>query len=113
VEIAVLSPAERLKRAALAFAALLAVALIAIPIPLVHFVLVPAALIGAVALAVVRLRQPEIFQSVEGACPLCAAQQTFSVMGRFRLPKTLHCAVCQRELQLLGVGQGGGRADGQ
>jgi len=113
VEIAVLSPGERLKRAGLAFGALLAVALIALPIPLVHFVLVPAALLGAVGLAVVRLRQPEIFRSVEGTCPLCAAGQTFSVMGRFRLPKTLHCAACHRELTLAEVGQGGGRASGR
>jgi hypothetical protein len=101
-EIVVLSPGERLKRAGLAFGALLAVALIALPIPLVHFVLVPAALLGAVGLAVLRLRQP-------GTCPLCGAQQTFSVMGRFRLPKTLHCAACHRELTLAEVGPGGGR----
>jgi hypothetical protein len=99
-EIAVLTPAERLKRAGLAFGALFAVALIALPIPLVHFVLVPAALVGAVALAAVRLRQPEIFCSVEGSCPLCGAEQRFPVLGRFRLPRTLHCAECQRELEL-------------
>lgn len=100
VEIAVLSFGERLRRAGLGFGALLAVALIAIPIPLVHFVLVPGALVGAVALGLVRLRQREIFRSVEGACPLCAADQTFTAMGRVRFPRTLHCSACRRELQL-------------
>lgn len=100
VEVDVLTPAERLKRAGLGFAALLAVAVIAIPIPLVHFVLVPAALLGAVALAVVRLRQGEVFRSVAGRCPLCGTEQSFTVMGRFRVPRTLYCASCRRELQL-------------
>lgn len=30
----------------------------------------------------------------------CAADQAFTVMGRFRLPRTLHCSACRRELQL-------------
>ena len=109
VEIAVLSPVERIKRAGLALGALLAVVLIALPIPLVHFVLVPAALVGAVVLAVVRLRQPEIFRSVQGTCPLCSVEQTFSVMGRFRLPRTLHCGACGRELSLVGEAATAGR----
>ena len=100
VEVAVLSPGERARRAALGFGALVAVALIALPIPLVHFVLVPAALIGAVVFAAARLRQGEIFRSAEGGCPLCGERQSFSVMGRYRVPRTLHCAACHRELQL-------------
>ncbi|MEO7986295.1 MAG: hypothetical protein ABI766_07150, partial [Gemmatimonadales bacterium] len=43
VDIAVLSGADRLKRAGMIFGISLAVALIALPIPLVHLVLVPGA----------------------------------------------------------------------
>jgi hypothetical protein len=100
VEVAVLTPVERIRRSALGFAALLLVAVVALPIPLVHLVLVPAALLGAVALAAVRLRQGEVFRHVSGDCPFCGAQQTFTVLGRFRLPKTLYCEACHRELRL-------------
>ncbi len=100
VELSVLTPAERVKRAAVAFGIFLLVAVIAIPIPLVHFVLVPAALVLGIGFAAARLRQSEIFRRVEGRCPFCATEQTFTVMGRFRLPKTLHCAHCQRRLVL-------------
>ncbi|MGH8474068.1 MAG: hypothetical protein ACREVJ_16830, partial [Gammaproteobacteria bacterium] len=95
-----LTPAERMKRAAVAFGIFLLVAVIAIPIPLVHFVLVPAALVLGIGFAVARLRQSEIFRGVEGRCPFCATEQAFTAMGRFRLPKSLHCANCQRRLVL-------------
>ena len=100
VEVARLTPGERIRRSALGFVALLAVALVALPIPIVHFILVPAALLGAIVLAVIRLRQGEVFGAVEGACPFCGERQTFTVLGRFRLPRVLHCAACHRELRL-------------
>jgi hypothetical protein len=100
VEIAVLSPAERLKRAGLGFGALLAVAVIALPIPVVHFVLVPGAMLGAIVLGAVRLRQGEVFRSVGGSCPLCGTEQMFAVTGRFKLPRKLYCAACNGELRL-------------
>src|SRR5918996_4673647 len=86
VEVAVLSPAERLKRAGVGFGVLLAVAVVALPIPVVHFVLVPGALLGAILLGAIRLRQGEVFRSVGGSCPLCGTEQAFAVTGRFRLP---------------------------
>ena len=100
VELAVLDPTDRIKRSAVIFLACLLVAVGAIPIPLVHFVLVPTALLLGVGLGANRLRQREIFRGVEGRCPFCGTEQTFAVMGQFRLPKRLHCGNCQRELEL-------------
>jgi hypothetical protein len=100
VELAVLDPTDRLKRSAMVFGAFFIVAVGAIAIPLVHFVLVPAALLLGIGLGANRLRQREIFRGVEGRCPFCGTQQTFTVMGPFRLPKRLHCGSCQRELEL-------------
>jgi hypothetical protein len=100
VEVLTLSPGDRLKRAAVIFGASLLGAAIAIPIPLVHFVLVPGALLLGMGFGLMRLRQREIFRRAEGRCPFCLAEQSFTVMGRFQLPKKLHCSTCQRQLML-------------
>jgi hypothetical protein len=100
VEIAELTRAERVKRAAATFGVFCVVAAIAIPIPLVHLVLVPGALLLGAGLGAQRLTQSAVFHRVEGGCPFCGTEQTFSVMGRFRLPKTLSCVHCHRELSL-------------
>ena len=55
VELDILSPADRLKRAALTIGISLAVAIVAIPIPLVHLVLVPGALMLGMILSLVKL----------------------------------------------------------
>jgi hypothetical protein len=99
-EVAELSRAERLKRAAVVFGAFVAVALIALPIPIVHFVVVPAGLLLAVSLGLLRLREGEIFRAVDGRCPFCGTEQSFSVLGRFRLPRQVDCANCHRRLTL-------------
>jgi hypothetical protein len=100
VELNSLSLADRVKRAATIFGLGVVLALIAIPIPLVHFVLVPGALLAGLVLAIVRLGQAEVFRTATGRCPFCGQQQSLSVMGRFRLPKKLHCSSCQRQLIL-------------
>jgi hypothetical protein len=100
VELAELNPGDRVKRAGAVFGTFLVVAAIGLPIPLVHFVLVPGALLLGVVLGLNRLRQREIFRQVAGRCPFCREDQSFSVMGTFRLPKRLHCGRCQRELEL-------------
>ena len=102
VELDILSPADRLKRAALIIGISLAVAIVAIPIPLVHLVLVPGALVLGMTLSLVKLSQHEIFRTVRGRCPFCATEQQFTVMGRFKLPKRLYCKSCQQELTLEG-----------
>jgi hypothetical protein len=99
-EIAELTTAERLKRAAVVFGAFIAVALVALPIPIVHFVLVPAGLLLAFTLGAWRLREGVIFRGVEGRCPLCGTEQRFPLMGRFRLPRPLFCEHCRRRLTL-------------
>jgi hypothetical protein len=99
-EVAVLTPRERLKRAAIVFGAFIAVAIIALPIPIVHFVVVPAGLLLAFVVGALRLRDGEIFRGVEGVCPFCGTQQRFALFGRYKLPKTVDCANCHRRLTL-------------
>lgn len=105
-EIAELSAVERMKRAAAIFGAFIAVALIALPIPIVHFVVVPAGLLLAVALGALRLRESEIFRGVEGRCPFCGTDQSFAILGRFRLPRQVDCTSCRRSLTLEAPGGG-------
>jgi hypothetical protein len=100
VEIGILEPADRVRRAAVAFGAGLAAASLAAFIPIVHFVLVPAALLLGLAIGVRRLGQGRTFRGGAGACPYCAAPQQFTLLGRFHLPKTVYCSACQRELYL-------------
>lgn len=100
VEFYTLSPGDRLKRAAVIFGAFLAAAVVFLPVPLVHLIIVPGALVLGVVFALVRLRQREIFRSVVGRCPFCGAEQRFTALGRFRVPKTLNCSTCQRQLIL-------------
>ncbi len=100
VDIGVLDPGDRLKRAGVALAGGVGVALVALPIPIVHLVLVPGGLLLGIGLAVRRLGQGETFRGAEGRCPYCGVGQRFTLMGRFRLPKTVFCASCQRELYL-------------
>lgn len=102
VELDILSPADRLKRAATILGFSVIAAAIALPIPLVHFVFVPGALVAGIVMAIVRLSQGEVFRSANGSCPYCGVEQAFTVMGRFRLPKKLHCEACQRQLMLEG-----------
>jgi hypothetical protein len=100
IELNILTRAERMKRAGAILGAGVIAALIALPIPLVHFVFVPGALITGMILAVGRLNQEEVFRGAQGRCPYCGAAQEFTVLGRFKLPKKLHCEACQRELTL-------------
>ena len=100
VELIVLTPAERLKRAAVLFGVFLLVALVALPVPIVHLFLVPGALLLGLMLSARRLGQVEIFRRVEGRCPFCGTQQAFSIMGPFRLPRQVHCAHCQHALSI-------------
>jgi hypothetical protein len=100
VEIGVLDPGDRLKRAGLALTAGVGVALVALPIPIVHLVLVPGGLILGLGLALRRLGQGETFRGACGRCLYCAMEQRFTLVGRFRLPKTVYCSSCQRELYL-------------
>lgn len=91
---------DRVRRAGLALGFFWLAALVALPIPVVHFVAVPAALLLGVAIGGLRFRQREVFRRIEGRCPLCGQHQRFEAAGRFRLPKTLYCGSCRRELQL-------------
>lgn len=100
VEIGVLGAGDRVKRAGVALAGGVGLALVALPIPIVHLLLVPGALVGGIALAARRLGQGETFRGARGRCPYCGTQQRFTLLGRFRLPKTVYCGSCQRELYL-------------
>jgi hypothetical protein len=100
VDVAVLSGADRMKRAGVMLGWGLAVALVGLPIPIVHFFLVPGGLLAGMGLAANRLSQSEIIQRASGSCPFCGKEQAFAIMGRFRLPKGAHCEQCGRELTL-------------
>ena len=100
VELIVLTPAERLKRAVVLFGIFLVVALLALPIPIVHLFLVPGALLLGLMLSARRLGQVQIFRRVQGRCPFCGTEQTFSAMGPFRLPRQVHCGHGQRSLMI-------------
>ncbi len=93
-----LAPAARLKRAATIFGLCLLLALIFLPIPLVHLGAVPAAVIAAFVLGGMRLTQGEIFKSAHGNCPFCGTEQDFPLYGRFKLPKSVACNHCHRDL---------------
>lgn len=100
VELDILSRGDRFKRSAAILGISVVAALIALPIPLVHFVFVPGALVVGAVMAIARLRQGQIFRSVRGCCPFCAAEQSFTVLGRFTLPKRLYCEACHQQLVL-------------
>ena len=100
VEIGILEPLDRLKRAGSAFGVGLAAAALALLIPIVHFVLVPSALLLGFGIGIRRLGQGQIFRGGAGSCPYCGARQQFTLLGRFHLPKAVYCASCQRELYL-------------
>jgi hypothetical protein len=96
-----LRPKDRLVRAGSVALAGFVLALIFIPIPLVHLVLVPGALILGAVLALLRLRQREIFSFAEGRCPYCGADQRLGLRGKvFRLPRRVSCRECRRDLDL-------------
>jgi hypothetical protein len=102
VQTAVLSPADRLKRAGTMPLIGIAVAAIALPIPIIHLFLPPAALLLGLGFGANRLRHSEVFRSARGRCPFCGTQQSFAVMGRFELPKSVYCAHCHQQLELEG-----------
>jgi hypothetical protein len=99
--VALLTLRERVARSARVVGAGLVAALIALPIPLVHFVFVPGAVITGLTLGILRVRQREIFESAEAACPYCGTAQRLGLAGRaFRLPRVVHCHNCGRRLDL-------------
>jgi hypothetical protein len=100
VQLVVLTPAERLKRAVVLFGVFLLVALVALPIPIIHLFLVPGVLLLGLMLSARRLGQAQVFRRVEGRCPFCGTEQNFSIMGAFRLPRQVHCVRCHRALSI-------------
>jgi hypothetical protein len=98
-----IGPGERAKRAGLAVLAGLVVSVLVIPIPIVHLVGIPLAVLGGLGAAVRLAGVRSTLRSVHGTCPRCEFQQSFFVgIGLFgyRLPMTLSCENCGRELRL-------------
>jgi hypothetical protein len=62
--------------------------------------LVPTALLLGFVFGINKLRQAEVFRGARGSCPFCGTEQSFTVMGTFKLPKRLYCSSCRRELIL-------------
>jgi DNA-directed RNA polymerase subunit RPC12/RpoP len=62
---------------------------------------VPGAVLTGLTLGIIRVRQREIFESAEAACPYCGTVQRLGLAGRtFRLPRAVHCHNCGRQLDL-------------
>jgi hypothetical protein len=100
IAIDTLTPADRLKRGAKILGLCLLVAIIAAPIPIVHLVLVPGAIVLGLVLFARSLAQREIFKGARGTCPFCHQEQSFTVLGKFGLPREVTCGNCRQPLTL-------------
>jgi hypothetical protein len=101
VVVARLTLRQRLARSGRVVGAGLVEAMVALPVPLVHFVFVPGAVLMGLTLGVIRVQQREIFASAEAPCPYCGTDQRLGLAGRaFRLPRSIHCRHCGRQLDL-------------
>ncbi len=94
---------ERAWRAVRMLLAFIAIAILLTPIPIIHLVGPPLALIAGVVFAVRQYGVTETIRSVEAACPKCGTEQNFFAgfrVGAPKLPVTLTCEQCRKELLL-------------
>lgn len=99
--VALLSPGDRLKRAALAPLVGIGIVIIVIPIPIVHLIVPPLALIGGVVAGLLRAGTRELILSAHGPCPFCGTNQTLGLSSTpYRLPRTLHCRNCRKAFSI-------------
>jgi hypothetical protein len=94
------SMGRRAARALVALGACWGLALVAVFIPLAHFVLVPGLFLIGVILATYRAREAWSIVTVQGQCPRCRLEQTFTSAGRARGQSVVHCPNCKNELAL-------------
>jgi predicted RNA-binding Zn-ribbon protein involved in translation (DUF1610 family) len=94
---------ERAVRAAkMTLAWFVAAALVAV-VPIIHLVGIPLAVLAGVVFGVRQYGVTETLQSVEAPCPKCGTAQRFFAgfgVGSPRLPMTLTCEACGKELRL-------------
>lgn len=94
---------ERAVRAAkMTLAWFVAAALVAV-VPIIHLVGIPLALLAGLVFGVRQYGVSETLQAVEAPCPKCGAAQRFFAgfgVGAPKLPMTLTCEACGKELRL-------------
>lgn len=95
--VAELDRRDRLRRAARAFLPVFAAGCVLLLLP-PHLLSFAACTALATALAVRRHRVTELYQELEGACPECAARQSYPPPER--LPRILPCPACGAYLKL-------------
>lgn len=91
---------DRTSRAIIALTACLAGAGITLFIPIAHFFLVPAFLIAGPVLFVLRIKQHEAKENVEGSCPSCNEKISITLENTDQLPKRTYCPACDKAIEL-------------
>ena len=92
-------PGARTRRAVLALVACWALAALTILVPIAHFVLVPGFLVAGIVLFARRLREDATIVGVEGVCPYCKEQRSFSAHGLMKSQFPVGCPVCHNQLE--------------
>jgi hypothetical protein len=93
-------PAERVARTLAGWLGCWALAAITLFIPVAHILLVPGFFIAGIVLLLRRSREDRSFVEGRGPCPVCGADQTFRLRGKFVLPKETFCPACRARLIL-------------
>ena len=90
----------RVRRALAGLGKFWAAAIGSIFIPVAHFLLVPGfALFGAFTFFE-RLGARQVVTAAHGTCPDCGREQKLEIGGRWRVPRDITCAYCQRSLRI-------------
>ena len=101
LQVRILGPGARLRRAALGPIAGLGVAVAVLPVPIIHLVLPPIALVAGVVAGIRRGLVRILFEAVRGTCPCCGQEQSLGLEGQpYRLPQELKCHACRQLLTL-------------
>ena len=71
-----------------------------LPIIFAHWVLVPGFFIAGPVMAMTAYKMKTIPDHVDGSCPSCNENITFSLEPKDRLPKWTYCPSCNKSIQI-------------
>ena len=91
-------PPARMRRAVLTLLACWALAAVTILVPIAHFVLVPGFFVAGIVLLLKRLREGATVVGVQGVCPYCKEERSFSAQGLMKNELHVHCPVCKNQI---------------
>jgi hypothetical protein len=100
VEVVLLDPTHRLKRAGRHLAVCWGAGILSVLIPIAHLFLVPGFVVAGVVLVVLDIKTDEIVRHAHGTCPDCGAEQDLDLGRRWRDGVELSCRSCSRMLRL-------------